>query len=388
MKKYREEILGRLIDKYERSKTFIGQNEVSQSFSIDLAKEFKEYADDSKTEEILAIDHALSDLSEKGWINEKRRKNGLTYAAVLVQAALPECYVFLKRKPKQDINSDLTQLLYKYLGSNDITRAFCEKQLERLADNKKAEHFRGDLKEYENLLKGLSCILTVEQETYERDFSVRVYGDSKTFEKTRGAILSVLFEYGDFSDKETLLQDLNIIKNPGYVYFKGDGVLSVSGQVIDVGKLPGGIALPSTALKGFEGLTVSGCRVVSIENLTTFNAYSPDNEFVIYLGGYHNAVRREFIKRLYQWNPEISYYHYGDIDAGGFYILLHLRRRTGVNFIPLHMDTETIKTNIGRTKPLTENDRKRLNNLLGNDFDDVIRFMLQNNCKLEQENLD
>ena len=39
------------------------------------------------------------------------------------------------------------------------------------------------------------------------------------------------------------------------------------------------------------------------------------------------------------------------------------------------------------TEP-TENDRKRLNSLMGNDFDEVIRYMLQNNCKLEQENLD
>ena len=81
-------------------------------------------------------------------------------------------------------------------------------------------------------------------------------------------------------------------------------------------------------------------------------------------------------------------YHYGDIDAGGFYILLHLRRKTGVDFAPYHMDRLTLQSNLEKTKKLTEYDRKRLNNLLGNDFDEVIRFMLQNDCKLEQENLD
>ena len=96
MRKYKEEILSRLIDKYERSKSFIGQNEVNQSFSLDLAKEFEEYADDSRVAEIQAINQVIADLSEKGWIREKRRKNGLTHAVVLVPDALPECYAALK----------------------------------------------------------------------------------------------------------------------------------------------------------------------------------------------------------------------------------------------------------------------------------------------------
>ena len=40
------------------------------------------------------------------------------------------------------------------------------------------------------------------------------------------------------------------------------------------------------------------------------------------------------------------------------------------------------------TKPLSENDRKRLPSLYESEFAPVIKYMLDNNCKLEQEALD
>ena len=49
------------------------------------------------------------------------------------------------------------------------------------------------------------------------------------------------------------------------------------------------------------------------------------------------------------------------------------------------MDLETIKKYKDFTKKLTDNDRTRLKNLLGGEFDEVINYMLVNDCKLEQE---
>lgn len=40
------------------------------------------------------------------------------------------------------------------------------------------------------------------------------------------------------------------------------------------------------------------------------------------------------------------------------------------------------------TKPLTENDVKRLTALLDSEFSDTLNYMMKNNCKLEQEALD
>ena len=181
---------------------------------------------------------------------------------------------------------------------------------------------------------------------------------------------------------------MNIVKNPGHVFFKGAGIISLSGQVLDLSALSGDISVSSVMLRDIDHITVTGNKVTTIENLTTFDTYIPKDEFVIYLGGYHNTARREFIRKLYDQNPDKKYYHYGDIDAGGFYILLHLRDKTGIQFEPLHMDVATLMKKKEFTKKLTENDEKRLRSLLGGEFDEVISYMLEHNCKLEQEALD
>jgi hypothetical protein len=152
--------------------------------------------------------------------------------------------------------------------------------------------------------------------------------------------------------------------------------------------LKGDIAISSVLLKNIDKIEITGSRVITIENLTTFNYFSQPDTFALYLGGYHNSHRRNFIRKIYEQNPQVSYYHYGDIDAGGFYILLHLREKTGIHFVPYQMDTDTLRQYSAYTKPLTEHDRKRLKNIVESDFSDTITYMLEHNCKLEQEALD
>jgi len=56
-----------------------------------------------------------------------------------------------------------------------------------------------------------------------------------------------------------------------------------------------------------------------------------------------------------------------------------------VDFIPFKMDIETLKSYSKYTKELTENDRARLLRLADTQHNNVIEYMLENNCKLEQE---
>ena len=83
MKQYTKEILNRLIDKYERSLSFIGANSVNQSFSISLVNEFPEYGNDANVTEIQEINTAVDDLDKKGLAVPKHRKNGILYAVQL-----------------------------------------------------------------------------------------------------------------------------------------------------------------------------------------------------------------------------------------------------------------------------------------------------------------
>ena len=51
------------------------------------------------------------------------------------------------------------------------------------------------------------------------------------------------------------------------------------------------------------------------------------------------------------------------------------------------MDVSTLMNYENYTKKLTENDRIRLQSLRDSEFKEVVEYMLENNCKLEQEAL-
>ena len=395
MTNYHDDILHRLIDKYEKSKSFAGTNTVNQSFSLVLSKAYPEYADDSCVAEIRSVETAAEQLAAEGLAELKYRKNGLLEAVTLRTDRLEDAYRALRRKPKKDLQEELRALYEQYAGENQILTAFCRAQLDRLQANKNPEYFRGNLKEFKLILTALKALTHVDLETFERDFSVRVFGDSKQFGKIRSTVVAILYAYGDFPRKETVLEDLNILRNPGHVFLKGNAVLTFnapdgdqSSQTLDLSALSGDIAISSIMLKDIARIKVPGKRVVTIENLTAFNAYAPGDELVLYLGGFLNTARQDFIRRLYADEPDAEYYHAGDIDAGGFHILLNLRKKTGVPFRALNMDAETLRENREFTKRLTENDVRRLRKLLGGEFDETVKYMLENDCKLEQEALD
>ena len=55
------------------------------------------------------------------------------------------------------------------------------------------------------------------------------------------------------------------------------------------------------------------------------------------------------------------------------------------------MDEATLRKYAAQTKPLTQEDKRRLNRMAGQEefapYKEVLLFMLSENCKLEQENV-
>lgn len=127
-----------------------------------------------------------------------------------------------------------------------------------------------------------------------------------------------------------------------------------------------------------------------MENLTTYHDAPENNAVVIYLGGFHNSVRTQLLSSIYSQNPHINYFHKGDLDIYGFLILENLKKKTGINFEPYEMDIKTLKQCYysGFYKPLTKTDVERSQSPLLDKYRDVIDFMLENNCKVEQESLE
>ena len=389
MKKYESLILNVLLDQYERSKSFIGKNVQNQSFNKRITDLFPGYDDEVNFELFSEVNLQVESLEKEGLITVKRKKRGkldteIISSVSLVVDKIDQCYRSLGRQPKADKNAEIKKILDEYCDKTPLLHDFCEEQFKRLNENKKVQ-YSDNLEKLEQILKVLAEIESVEEETFIRNFSIRVLGDSKAFENIKKAIVSLLCEYGDYPDKECVLQDLNIVNNPGYVYVKGNGTITVSGQKIDLDLLNGDIGLSSELLKSVESVEVKASKIITVENLTTFNSFNAKDTFVIYLGGYHNSIRRKLICKIYENNPNKKYLHYGDIDAGGFYILQDLRRKTGIQFEPLNMNINTLEKYKEFTKKLSENDKSRLKNLLNSEFASTVKYMLENDCKLEQE---
>lgn len=162
-----------------------------------------------------------------------------------------------------------------------------------------------------------------------------------------------------------------------------------TGFSIDLDKLSGGIALPSMALSKVTEIQLKATKVITVENLTTYHDTETTDGLVVYLGGFHNEVRRKFLQSIYRQNLQADFFHKGDIDVYGFLILENLKERTGIPFKPLDMDVETLRKyyEMGYCKELTENDRKMSSSEKLIEYRDVLAFMNKHNCKVEQESM-
>ncbi len=135
-------------------------------------------------------------------------------------------------------------------------------------------------------------------------------------------------------------------------------------------------------------IVVHDRRLISVENKTSYMRCSEADTAYFYLGGYANRFQRDFLKKVYEDNPGLEYLHFGDIDAGGFYIHENLCRITGIPFRLYRMSVEELRDLRFQTCLLTlsGNDRRRLKALREcRLYRDVVQYMLEHDVKLEQE---
>lgn len=390
--------LNKLLDKYEKSKTFTGTNQVTQNFEKRLSELFPKYYDDAEYEFFCEVNAALKDLEKKNLVCLKMQRGDIIDRIVLNTGKLTECYCYVQRDPKAAEHTWLKEIMERFQGCAVLEEYF-EVQKRKISKNQKVEYFDGDKESYWDLLKLVKELSANDEEQFIRDFSIRVFRDSKRVEKLAARASALMYQYGYYQDKESVLEECGIVRTPTYVCMKGAGVLTLGKQSLDLSQLKGDVALSTASLKELKQVLVKGRRIVTIENLTSFHDYDTEEDFVVYLGGFHNRTKRTFLTFLYEQNPQKEYWHFGDIDAGGFYILEHLKAETGIPFRSMYMDVEILQKYQMQSKVLTQQDRIRIENLQKKltylkkenacieDYQSVLQFMLDNNCKLEQENV-
>ncbi|MCM1525274.1 MAG: DUF2220 domain-containing protein [Ruminococcus sp.] len=284
----------------------------------------------------------------------------------------------------------------KYLHNsheNSVVYNYCTQQLSRLENNKNLDNQIGiDNEKLENILMALSEIMKLDNETYIKNFSVLVFKDSKKYSKLQSAIASILQKYSSepLEDDKKVLEWFNLFENPIYLYIKGNCIIYYSNGEINAGAAKGGIAISPDSICDIKHIKINCDKVITVENLTTYHDTSENNAVVIYLGGFHNSVRTQLLRSIYFQNQQIDYLHKGDLDIYGFLILENLKKKTEIDFKPYEMDVKTLKQCFysGFFKPLTKTDIEKSKSPLLNKYRDVIDFMLENNCKVEQESLE
>lgn len=394
--KIQQIIINKLLDKYEKSKTFTGDNKVTQSFEKRIAEVFPKYTDDAEYELFCEINEAMVLLERKGLITIKFQRVNIISKVALNPEMADECYYYVGREPRKTEQEWIKDVICRIRGCVILDK-YADVQLNKITKNQKVEYYDGNKSDFCDLLKLITELSQNEEEQFVRDFSIKLFKDSKRIERLSSKAAALMYQYGDFLDKESVLEECGIVNTPTYVCMKGQGALILGNQKIDLSMMKGDIALSTASLKELNRVVVYGRRVITIENLTSFHDYAGTEDFVIYLGGFHNKTKREFLRFLYTQNTDVEYRHFGDIDAGGFYILEHLKAKTGIPFRSIYMDIQTLKKYSSQTIELSGNDRKRLERLLSKinvemeqsglseNYSEVLQYMLSNNCKLEQE---
>lgn len=385
-----------LLDVYENSVTYKGQNIKNQSFAIKPEKIFYEYNGDyTDQDEVNQFNREMQSLMEFEFvILDYERGMPVISKIKLNTNSINEIYSVLKREDITVKRNREIKMYTQYMGVHDIMDAFCKSQVERLNDYKDAK-YTSDIAI--NILKLLKYVLGNNSDIMERELSVAVLGDTKLFEKSyKSRICSIIEEYGeleldlfvlDKKEKEkAILEEYQVFSNPSYIFFKGNvDIHYVDGNSISVTP-DNPIAILSEAIARIEMIKVNSNRIVTVENLTSYNRINDNKSTFIYLSGYHNTAKQRFLKKIAENNSGVSWFHFGDIDPDGYYILKNLVEKTGIAFVPLYMDVQQLINCKQYCKPLEKNDMVKANSLLKFHFyDEVMEFMLANNCKLEQE---
>ena len=393
---YSKDIISRLLDIYERRNGYAKRPEELRSIQFEVSKEYPIYKDRYDNEKYRDINTAIEKNVTAGLIIAEKDQTGRYSKIKLNIARVDDCYTLLKRTSIPDKCEKVLSILEKADCAGDfligrVVSDFCE----QIKAYKKLPYDLGyDARRVGEVLQVLATVTKLTSETYIRNFSTALFKDSKRFQREyRSTIESILFDYtDDVVEKDDILGYYNLYENPTYVLIKGNARICFDESAIELSEMPGGIALSNGSLAGIHKISVKTDKVITVENLTTYHDCDEPDAVYIYLGGYHNTSKQKLLELIYEKNGDKEYYHEGDLDVYGFLILENLISKTQIPFKPLLMDVETIERfyRAGLYKTLTARDRKMIDSKKDGQlsaYKDVLEYMLEYNCKVEQESI-
>lgn len=408
MKRYDEKMLNLLLDRYEGSLLYAGKNQVNISISVPVNKRnFPEYFVEGSLE-FDVFHEQMEALERKGFLQLvwKNKKQGhILEKCVLCTEKTEEIYKLLHRISKREKENKILDLCQNYRGKSqelDYFLIWIEKRIENQESIQKYIDL-GEVERFERLCQLVWHITNNKTDVFLRNFSVFWFHDSKLAEKDISLAIGIIRDFQEehiFENMETdeILEEYNIYRNPSWVMMKGYGSFTIrkvdTETNVNLESLESGIGIANQDVPFIRwNINFAPKKIITIENLTSFHQWKQSGEgqsfLCIYLGGYHNHTKREFLTNLYTVFPDAEYYHFGDIDCGGFRIWKDLCIKTGIPSKPYCMDIEIYIKYLPFGKELTGNDRKSLEKMLEDPFfleqKALFELLLKENKKIEQE---
>lgn len=406
---YKQIILNKLLDKYEKSKSYLKS---TNRRIIVKAEDIKEYNPENYEQKIL-FHEILKDLKSKKIVDFnylKYEEGNILDSIWLEKENVENAYLEIQRENPKETNIIILKQLEDIKFKQQWLQNFYEEMKKYMIKNKKSNTLL-PLSKSKFILTALQEIDKMQNESevsnmLKRIFSIKCYNDSKYFEREiEKYIISIAKKYyiGEKYDimlnNDDILKELGIVRYPEIIEFCGNMRCKVNGKIIEFSDITSGSYINSNTIldiKEIELIDVE--KIIWIENKANYIDYiskKKANEFVIYHGGFYSPIKGEFFKKIYKASKKISknitYLHWSDIDIGGFEIFIRLKNNIVKDVEPYKMDKKTLLENEKCWNYFDENYKKKLCNLRKNDgysiFFNVIDIMIEHNCKLEQEAL-
>ena len=394
MSDFEIKLLSKLLDKYEGSKLSKGGTKVNRKITLTTKDEVLSSYNGLDSYKYTDNNNAsIEKLASLGFIEAEFQGDVFKSLTLNVDSA-DAIYKYLHRPSPAEENAKVLKVLSKYHFDNFIGGFISD--IQKSIEEKYAypKSFFNDAEQLDLILRSLQSLFLLDKETKIRDFSTRSLGDSKLFESIEGKIIKILRKYASLEEltDEEVLESFNLVKNTSYVLLKNKLRFKLNQSFIDLNELGFEFSLSDEMIEKIEIEPGDLTKVITVENLTSFYEFKDKNALIIYLAGFHNHTKQKLLMKIFEVFPKAKYLHFGDIDAGGFWILANLRSKTGLPIKPYKMGIEELKSNFGNLKKLTPNDKERLGKMLNeeafSEFKETIQFMLDNDVKLEQEILD
>ena len=231
--------------------------------------------------------------------------------------------------------------------------------------------FTEDMTLNRDILKLTEGFSEAHGECMERLLSSRLYGDSKRYEKAVKpkalSLMKILYKKSngtttaqdDVSDEELMMQ-YGITRWPEILHFTGNiSVVTDDEKQIDFSTQGYGAYMNSATLTHVLKVTIHDTdRILFIENLANYiwyihNVRQPD-EIVLWHGGFLSPVRKSWFRMIIEAAGDLPIRHWSDIDLGGFRIFVMLQRNVAPLAVPWKMDLATLLQYKDRTISLQE----------------------------------